>query len=94
VTLAPSIGNWNYACRSHYWIRKNQIQWAGSMSMTRIARIQEKDLEDTKQYARKLNQSKNKAAPLQTEAQSELSFHEPRPIDRIWKAIARWWSGN
>jgi len=27
VTLAPSIGNWQYACRSHYWITFNQIVW-------------------------------------------------------------------
>lgn len=27
VTLRPSIGNWRFACRSHYWIRKNCIEW-------------------------------------------------------------------
>jgi len=25
VTLTPSIGNWNFKCRSHYWIRKNKV---------------------------------------------------------------------
>lgn len=25
VTLEPSIGNWNFECQSHYWIRKNRI---------------------------------------------------------------------
>lgn len=28
VSLHPSIGNWNYPCRSHYWIRHNRIEWA------------------------------------------------------------------
>jgi hypothetical protein len=28
VTLHPSIGNWNYPCRSHYWIRHDRIEWA------------------------------------------------------------------
>ncbi|WP_425553977.1 DUF6527 family protein [Dactylosporangium salmoneum] len=28
VTLHPSIGNWNYPCRSHYFIRLNRIEWA------------------------------------------------------------------
>lgn len=23
LTMNPSIGNWNFKCRSHYWIRKN-----------------------------------------------------------------------
>ena len=25
ISLSPSIGNWSFECRSHYWIRKNQI---------------------------------------------------------------------
>lgn len=28
VTLSPSVGNWNYPCRSHYWIRRDRIEWA------------------------------------------------------------------
>lgn len=36
VTLSPSIGNWNFACQSHYWIRKGRIQWAGKWSEDEI----------------------------------------------------------
>ena len=25
VTLYPSVGNWNFPCRSHYWIRNSKI---------------------------------------------------------------------
>jgi len=25
VTLWPSIGNWSFPCRSHYWIKRNRI---------------------------------------------------------------------
>jgi hypothetical protein len=28
ISLTPSIGNWNFPCRSHYWISHNKIQWA------------------------------------------------------------------
>ncbi|MET8893193.1 DUF6527 family protein [Streptomyces albogriseolus] len=28
ISLSPSIGNWSYPCRSHYWIRANTAQWA------------------------------------------------------------------
>jgi len=28
VSLYPSIGNWNFPCRSHYWIRNNRVEWA------------------------------------------------------------------
>ncbi|MEO6612407.1 MAG: DUF6527 family protein [Chitinophagaceae bacterium] len=27
VTLDPSIGNWNFPCRSHYFVRRNRIVW-------------------------------------------------------------------
>jgi hypothetical protein len=32
VSLHPSIGNWSFKCRSHYWIRENQIHWAPQWS--------------------------------------------------------------
>lgn len=25
ISLYPSIGNWQYNCKSHYWIQNNQI---------------------------------------------------------------------
>jgi hypothetical protein len=25
ISLEPSIGNWNFACRSHYWIIRNKV---------------------------------------------------------------------
>jgi len=28
VSMQPSIGNWGLACRSHYWIRHNIVDWA------------------------------------------------------------------
>ena len=37
VSLEPSIGNWGFPCRSHYWIRSNKIRWAGSWSDDRVA---------------------------------------------------------
>ena len=27
VSLHPSIGNWSLACRSHYWITRNNVHW-------------------------------------------------------------------
>jgi hypothetical protein len=36
VSLYPSIGNWNFKCRSHYWIRRDRVEWAPQMSGERI----------------------------------------------------------
>lgn len=30
VSLRPSIGNWNFDCKSHYFITENQIKWAST----------------------------------------------------------------
>ena len=30
VSLTPSIGNWGFPCRSHYWIDGGRIRWAGA----------------------------------------------------------------
>jgi len=38
VSMAPSVGNWSFPCRSHYWIRESQIEWAPAWTDTRIAR--------------------------------------------------------
>ncbi len=27
VSLSPSIGNWQLACKSHYWICRNRVKW-------------------------------------------------------------------
>jgi hypothetical protein len=37
ISLDPSIGNWSFACRSHYWIRRNRVKWAPAWSGERIA---------------------------------------------------------
>ncbi|WP_275949896.1 DUF6527 family protein [Pseudomonas glycinae] len=38
VTLSPSIGNWNFPCRAHYFIRGGRVRWAGEMSSEQIER--------------------------------------------------------
>lgn len=43
VSLWPSVGNWDYACKSHYVIRWNQVRWAGSMTAHQIKRVKQRD---------------------------------------------------
>lgn len=38
VSLWPSIGNWTFPCRSHYWIEKSRVYWASDWSEERIAK--------------------------------------------------------
>lgn len=32
VSLYPSIGNWGFPCRSHYWITNNELRWSTDWS--------------------------------------------------------------
>lgn len=34
LSLQPSIGNFQYPCKSHYWIRKNKVIWADTKYLT------------------------------------------------------------
>lgn len=36
ISLHPSIGNWSFKCRSHYWIRENRVEWAPQWSQKQI----------------------------------------------------------
>jgi len=36
ISLDPSIGNWSFPCRSHYWIRNNKVKWAGQWTQNQI----------------------------------------------------------
>ncbi len=32
ISMRPSVGNWSFDCRSHYWIRDGRVDWAGAWS--------------------------------------------------------------
>lgn len=36
ISIYPSIGNWGFECRSHYWIRNGKVIWADIWSEQRI----------------------------------------------------------
>lgn len=48
VSVLPSIGNWNYDCKSHYFIEHNGIRWLPKLSAEKIKRVQQKDAFDLK----------------------------------------------
>lgn len=39
VWLCPSIGNWNFDCKAHYWIQGNAVRWAAEMTPEEINAI-------------------------------------------------------
>lgn len=79
VTLYPSIGNWSLACRSHYWVRKDKVIWAGQMSQGQI------------EYGRAMDRAAKKA--YFEEVNSNENLHENKLSHFIcskWQAFRRW----
>ena len=81
VTLYPSIGNWSFACRSHYWIQRNRIVWSGSIPSQQVKLIQARDLAAVKLQAAACN------------ARKEEMASRTSPLARLWKVILRWFRG-
>jgi hypothetical protein len=52
VSLHPSIGNWSFPCKSHYWIVGNGVHWARAMSPAAIAEVRARDRRDARLLAR------------------------------------------
>jgi hypothetical protein len=51
VSLSPSIGNWNFPCRSHYLIVRNHVRWAGQISQRQAVAVQRRDRIDVERHA-------------------------------------------
>lgn len=61
ISISPSVGNWDYPCRSHYWIRENKIIWAGQWDEKRVAAGRRNDQQDVDEY---FTEKPKKQAPV------------------------------
>lgn len=43
LDISPSVGNGEFPCRSHYWIRGNEIRWSTPLTKKQIAASRRKD---------------------------------------------------
>jgi len=85
VSLHPSIGNWSYKCRSHYWIRDNHVVWAEDWSEDQIKRARQQD-------ARRNASSTGADGPNRTTTQSKKpeptqANHGSTQGKSIWELI-------
>lgn len=84
VSLDPSIGNWSFDCRSHYWIKRNKVIWAGAWSQERIDNGRSYDRKNKElQY----NKSQNHPAPQSIQQQET---HHSKKRD-FWAKISYFW---
>jgi hypothetical protein len=86
VTLWPSIGNWDFYCRSHYFISNGHVRWARDMSDVEIAagrRIDRETKKDLWQATRNAASKQDLQPPVVV---SEVAQAERRSA---WRRIAR-----
>lgn len=53
ISLNPSIGNWSFECKSHYFITKNKIRYAKRWKDWEIEDGRKEDIEKKKRYFKK-----------------------------------------
>jgi len=85
VSLRPSIGNWNFPCRSHYWITDGEVDWAGDMSDAAIRRGRAFDAKLRERYFEEKNAREEK--PTLPAVQSE-------PRRSLLARLIEWLSGR
>lgn len=44
VSMSPSVGNWSFPCRSHYWIRSGKVRWSTAWSDAQVRAGRERTL--------------------------------------------------
>ena len=82
VSLAPSIGNWQIPCKSHYWIAENEVCWAEQWSAQEIADSRAEDAEWRR--SRLLKKTNTQVNPIETGKGTVSSKkRKKRFIDRI-----------
>jgi len=57
-TLRPSIGNWQLACQSHYWIYQGKIRWADKWTPEEITAGRRVEEERRRAYYDALDQQR------------------------------------
>lgn len=84
VSLYPSIGNWKFACRSHYWIRNNRVIPSHSMNDEEIAEVIELDQADREEYFARLQTAPTSSGSQASDPKSQHWFARLLKHLRYW----------
>ncbi len=85
VSLHPSIGNWSFPCKSHYWIEDGVVEWAPRWTKQQIEdgrardRVAKRHYFENREYLRT--------------SRGEPTFEPPHPQvekESFWTAFRRW----
>jgi hypothetical protein len=87
ITLDPSIGNWSFPCRSHYWIRNSGVQLAAQWSPEKIAAGRAQDRLAKERYF-------GTVAAAAASPATAASGTAEKVVERgFWPKLKKWWEG-
>lgn len=83
ISLHPSIGNWNYDCQSHYWIRGSKVKWASQWSREEIDAGRADDSLSKKKYFDRANAGMD-------EVDAQARKPQRSKLKRLWQKFQEW----
>jgi hypothetical protein len=87
ITLHPSVGNWNLPCKSHYWIDRNRVKWAGMWTSDQIEAGRAAEARTRAEcHGEEIPNTEQRPAPPVPTASSPA---EARPRDGFWRRLWR-----
>jgi Family of unknown function (DUF6527) len=89
IGLQPSIGNWNFACRAHYYIEEGRVRWARDMPQYAIerGRIHNRQAKKTF-YASRCEATSETAIPYEAAVKAN-----PPQTAQTGERPHTWWNG-
>jgi hypothetical protein len=87
LSLNPSIGNWNFPCRSHYFIERGRVVDAPPWSDAEVAAERERDRRAKARYYNPL------LPPPKTQT-GTLTPNGSPPREGFWQMLRRWLGGH
>jgi hypothetical protein len=76
VSLSPSIGLWEFRCRSHYWIIHNEIKYSGSWTDQQVLNGRIKDKKQKEAFYAQEKGVKHESISLNQQAVESTSIFE------------------
>lgn len=89
ISLDPSIGNWNLACQSHYWIKRNRVRWAERWSQKQINAGRAYDSLAKAEYFGASETPSGDYAGASVDGRTD-----DRPKAGFWHWVTSWFSGK
>jgi hypothetical protein len=89
ISLDPSIGNWSFACKSHYWIRNNRVKWATQWSQEQIDRGRNRD-----RYAKEKYFGGTQPMTESVPGDNPEALVVRKPGQALWRTLGQWLSSR